>query len=183
VKVIRITCKGADTLPIDLLEEFQGNLKKRGKKEIDKIIKSIEKYGFCAPFFVWNGSGHNYILDGHGRLQALVEMRRMGEDLPLFPVDYIDAVDEDEAKQKLLRINSSYGEMSIDSILEFTEGLDMNWEELDFHINMNNSNDKEEDIKYKQLFEVIIDCDNQQDQERVYNELRERDYKCRLSTL
>jgi len=127
---IRIECSGADSLPLDAIEEFQGNLKKRGKKEIDQIITSIQRFGFSFPFFVWRGEGHNYCLDGHGRIQALAELRRKGHDLPLFPVSYIEAKDHAEAKQKLLRLNSQYGAMSVASVLEFTEGLEMDWEEL-----------------------------------------------------
>lgn len=127
---IRITCRGADSLPLDVIEDFQGSLKKRSKKDIDLIIKSIEKYGFSFPFFVWNGSGHNYCLDGHGRIQALCEMRKRGVSLPLFPVAYIEAADEAEAKQKLLRLNSQYGQMSIDSVMEFAEGLGVDFEDL-----------------------------------------------------
>jgi len=74
-QTIAIQCKGADVLPLDAIEEFQGNLKKRTKADIEKIIVSISKYGFSFPFFVWNGDGHNRCLDGHGRLQALCEMR------------------------------------------------------------------------------------------------------------
>jgi ParB family chromosome partitioning protein len=128
--LIDIKCRAADSLPLDAIEDFQGNLKKRGKKEIDAIITSIEKYGFSFPFFVWNGDGHNRCLDGHGRIQALAEMRKRGIDLPLFPVAYIDAKDEAEAKQKLLRLNSQYGAMSIDSVLEFTDGMEVEWGEL-----------------------------------------------------
>lgn len=127
---IKIACRGADTLPLDLIEDFQGNLKKRGKKEIDQIIKSIEKYGFSFPFFVWNGDGHNRCLDGHGRIQALAEMRKRGASLPLFPVAYIDAKDEAEAKQKLLRLNSQYGQMTIESVLEFSDGLEIDWDDV-----------------------------------------------------
>jgi DNA modification methylase len=128
--VIRIECKGADTLLLDSIEEFQGNLKKRTKDDIQKIITSIEKYGFSFPFFVWNGNGHNRCLDGHGRLQALAEMRKRGADLPLFPVAYVEAEDEEEAKQKLLRLNSAYGTMSVDSVLEFMDGLEIESGEL-----------------------------------------------------
>lgn len=127
---IRIECKGADVLPIDAIEEFQGNLKKRTKKDIDQIITSIEKYGFSFPFFIWNGTGHNLCLDGHGRIQALAEMRRRGEALPLFPVVYVDAKDDAEAKQKLLRLNSQYGQMTIDSVLEFADGIELDTEEI-----------------------------------------------------
>lgn len=129
-ETIRIECRGADTLPLDAIEEFQGNLKKRGKKEIEQIITSIDKYGFSFPFFIWNGTGHNLCLDGHGRIQALAELRRRGVSLPLFPVAYIDAKDEQEARQKLLRLNSQYGIMTMETVLEFTQGLDVSWEDL-----------------------------------------------------
>jgi hypothetical protein len=128
--MIEIKCRGADILPLDAIEDFQGNLKKRNPSDIDKIIKSIEVYGFSFPFFVWNGDGHNRCLDGHGRIQALCKMRQNGESLPMFPVVYIDAKNEDEAKQKLLRLNSQYGQMTMDSVLEFTEGLEVEWEDL-----------------------------------------------------
>ena len=128
--MIRIECTGADSLPLDAIEEFQGNLKKRSKKDIELIITSIEKYGFSFPFFIWNGTGHNYCLDGHGRIQALSELRRKGEDLPMFPVVYVEAKDEAEAKNKLLRLNSQYGQMTVESVLEFTDGIEMQFDEL-----------------------------------------------------
>lgn len=127
---IRIACQGADLLPLDAIEDFQGGLKKRGKREIELIIKSIENYGFSFPFFVWNGTGHNYCLDGHGRIQALAEMRRRGESLPMFPVVYVDAADEAEAKQKLLRLNSQYGAMTKASVIEFAGDIVVDWGDL-----------------------------------------------------
>jgi hypothetical protein len=128
--MIEIQCRGADLLPLDAIEEFQGNLKSRSKDDIQKIIKSIKNYGFSFPFFIWNGDGHNRCMDGHGRIQALAEMRRQGENLPLFPVVYVDAKDEAEARQKLLRLNSQYGKMTVDSVLEFTGGMSVEWGEL-----------------------------------------------------
>ena len=127
---IEIKCTGTDVLPIDVLEDFQGNLKKRGKKEVDLIIKSIKKYGFSFPFFVWESEGRNYVLDGHGRLAALYKLREQGESLPLFPVIYVEAADEAEAKNKLLRLNSEYGKMSIDSVIDFLDGIDADFGEL-----------------------------------------------------
>ena len=128
--MIEIKCRGADSLPLDTIEEFQGNLKKRSKKDIELIITSIKKYGFSFPFFVWNGDGHNRCLDGHGRIQALSEMRRRGENLPLFPVAYIEAENEEEAKQKLLRLNSMYGSMTKDSVLGFVGEMEIDRSEL-----------------------------------------------------
>jgi len=128
--MIEIKCTGTDFLPLEALEDFQGSLKKRGKKEISLITKSIKKYGFSFPFFVWQDGPHNYILDGHGRLTALKLMQSNGDALPLFPVVYIDAQDEAEAKNKLLRLNSGYGKMTKDSIFEFLDGVHVDFEEL-----------------------------------------------------
>lgn len=143
---IRITCKTKESLPLDAIEEFQGRLKKRSKKEIAKIITSILRYGFSFPLFVWKDGGRNRCLDGHGRLLALREMRKtrffldadgkLAEDggepcaLPDLPVVYIDAADEAEARQKVLRLNSCYGELDADGFAEFIDGLDIDWDEL-----------------------------------------------------
>ncbi len=133
-KTIIISCTGSDQLPLVAIENFQGGLKQRGKKETEQIITSILKYGFSFPFFIWKheaqGVEHNYCLDGHGRLGALKELRSRGYELPIFPVCYIDAADEAEAKQKLLRLNSQYGIMSIDSVVDFMKGIKIEAGEL-----------------------------------------------------
>jgi DNA modification methylase len=143
---IRITCKTADYLPLESIEEFQGNLKKRTKKEIDQIITSILKFGFSFPFFVWHHEGRNGCLDGHGRILALREMEKVYYALddagklyvkkepppaiPELPVVYIEAENEAEAKQKMLRLNSQYGIIDIEGFREFIDGLEMDWGDL-----------------------------------------------------
>ena len=145
-QVIRVSCDTRDSLPFSEIEEFQGNLKKRSDKEISKIIVSILKYGFSFPFFVWKDGTRNRCLDGHGRLLALSKMSRRnyfldadgaladddGEPAPIpdLPVVYIEAADESEAKQKVLRLNSCYGVLDADGFSEFAAGLDVAWDEL-----------------------------------------------------
>ena len=60
--MVRIACKTADLLPLDAIEDLQGGLKKRSKKDIELITKSIEKYGFSFPFFVWKNGEHILLL-------------------------------------------------------------------------------------------------------------------------
>lgn len=145
-QTIRISCNVRDTLSFSQIEEFQGNLKKRSKKEISKIITSILKFGFSFPFFVWKDGERNRCLDGHGRLLALTEMSKRhyfldeagklsdddGEPLsiPDLPVVYIEAADEAEAKQKVLRLNSCYGVLDAEGFAEFTAGLEIDWDDL-----------------------------------------------------
>jgi hypothetical protein len=133
-KTIRIACRGAGMLPLDAIEEFQGNLKKRTKQDIEKIIKSIEKNGFTFPFFVWQHDGRNGCLDGHGRIKALCRMREEGWNLPLFPVVYIEAKNEKEAKQKLLLINSHYGNITKKGLADFISVEDIDFDVINISI-------------------------------------------------
>ncbi len=100
--MVRIACKTADLLPLDAIEDLQGGLKKRSKKDIELITKSIEKYGFSFPFFVWKNGEHNYCLDGHGRRLALLELERKGEEIPPLPVVYIEAKDNSREYRDVL---------------------------------------------------------------------------------
>jgi len=123
-KVIEVKCKGADTLPIDRILEFQGELKTLSKDNEKKLRNSILKFGFIAPFFVWDDKGEWRLLDGHQRLKTLLKMREEGYDIPLLPVDYIEADSEEDAKRKLLHITSQYGEFSPEGFENFTLELD-----------------------------------------------------------
>jgi hypothetical protein len=143
---IRITCKVSDFLPLESIKKFQGSLKKRAKREIEQIITSILKFGFAFPFFVWQHEGHNWCLDGHGRMLAICEMTKafyaLNEDgklyakkeptppIPEFPVVFIEAKDEGEAKQLLLRCESRYGIIDRDGFREFIDGLEIEWGDL-----------------------------------------------------
>jgi hypothetical protein len=137
LQTIRICCTGSDLLPLDAIEEFQGKLKRRGKKEIEQIITSILTYGFSFPFYIWNGTGHNYCLDGHGRILALAELRKRGYSLPVFPVVYIDATDEAEAKQKLMQANARYGTMTASTVAAFLGDISFDAAEINLGISKN----------------------------------------------
>ena len=125
-----INCTGADRINLDELTEFQGGLKERSAADIDKIIKSIKKHGFSFPFFVWQHDGVNHVLDGHGRISALKKLQREGEEIPPLPCDYIEAENEAEAKEKLLKLNSQYGRMTADSVAQFLDGLEIELDDL-----------------------------------------------------
>lgn len=101
---IKITCETKKYIPIDELVEFQGALKTITKDEIEKLKKSIVKYGFSFPVFIWNKN----ILDGHQRIAALESLIDDGYTCGDIPVVFIDAKNKKEAAEKLLLINSKY---------------------------------------------------------------------------
>ena len=127
---MEVKCKTNDTLPLSELTEFQGNLKERTDADYAKITKSIKKHGFAFPFFVWKHDGINHVLDGHGRIGALKRMVAQGEHLPPLPVVYVNAKDENDAKELLLKLNSHYGQMTAESVRDFLGDLQIDFEDL-----------------------------------------------------
>ena len=65
--------------------------------------------------------------------------------------------------------------------------LDMSDFNLDWNIEekeeLNEIERKDLSETIKEQFELIIDCDNEEGLEQLYNELTERGYKCKISTL
>jgi hypothetical protein len=130
-KKIKVTCAGAGSLEPDKLQGFQGDLKKLSVKDYEKLKASIKDKGFSFPIFVWKGKGKekNFIIDGHQRLITVQRMIKEGWSLEggKLPVDWIEAKNRKEAKEKLLLAMSQYGKYTEQSFLEFVgeSGLDM----------------------------------------------------------
>lgn len=194
LSAVEIKCETKDRLNIAEMTELQGALKARTDIDYDKIKLSIIKYGFSFPFFVWNDGKKNYILDGHGRFATLCKMQKDGYDIPDLPVVYVDCKDKNEAKQKLLRLNSQYGKMTRESVLEFATGLDLNFDELalpgaaiDFTESVVNDNEvtdetntSESNFNYQNQYGVIVICQSESEQEQIYNKLNNEGYTCKV---
>jgi DNA modification methylase len=129
-KTISIKCESNEYKNIAELTELQGNLKHREDIDYDKIKLSIIKYGFSFPFFYTQLDGKNYILDGHGRFNTLCKMQKDGYIIPDLPCVKVECKDLKEAKEKLLRLNSTYGKMTKESVLTFAEDIDLNFDEI-----------------------------------------------------
>jgi DNA modification methylase len=130
IKSISIKCETKDYLDCHNITEFQGGLKIRDEADIEKAKTSILKYGWSFPFFVWVSGKTNYCLDGHARLLVLKQLEEEGYLIPELPVVYITAKNRAEAKQKLLRLNSNFGHLTKESVLEFAEDIDLNFDEI-----------------------------------------------------
>jgi len=122
---IRIKCQGANNLPIDAIFDFQGGLKKLSEANAVRLATSIFKEGFCSPFHVWENKGDSFCLDGHQRTFVLLGFREAGIPIPgLFPVSFVFADSEKEAREKLLVITSQYGEFQRDQLDDWLTGID-----------------------------------------------------------
>lgn len=184
---IKINCETKDFIKFEDLTEFQGNLKERTDEDINKIVKSIKKYGFSFPFFVWKQGEINYLLDGHGRYKALEKLDSLGYFFPPLPVVYVDCKDEQSARDLLLRLNSHYGKMTKETVLDFIGDYEIDLSDLelpcgtiDFENNIDiDFGDKKTENKISQLG-ILIECENETELEQSFLRLKELGYKCKM---
>lgn len=123
-KKIEIKCKGADLLPFEALMQFQGDLKKLSKTNLEKLKTQILTKGFISPFFIWKNKDSYFILDGTQRDKALKSLQKDGYGIPLLPVVYIEADNKQDAREKLLAISSQYGEFDEDELSSWLKDID-----------------------------------------------------------
>jgi hypothetical protein len=172
MKNILITCDSEDMIHISKFIDLQGNLKTRDDEMYAKIKASIIKYGFRFPVFYVLLDEKNYILDGHGRIDAVNRMIKegysFGEDNTL-PAVRIQAKDKKEAGEILLALNSHYGKMDTSGLNEFLQEFNISaidigefFEPVEFTFN-DYLGEYGDDIQvFDELNEGIIDVDDDQ---------------------
>jgi len=119
-----ITCK-CETPEMATLTEmtpFQDELKKRSAKDITALAATIKEDGLLTPFMLWEHEDKKFILDGHGRREALVQLALNDPSIieQKFPAVIIKADTREDAIKAVLQISSSYGRMNKAGAIKFT---------------------------------------------------------------
>ena len=120
--MIKVNCETKDTLKLMDMLPFQGNLKKRTSQDISELKESLVNEGLMMPFAIWVNEDKNYLLDGHGRKEALTQMALDGDsDILSFdwPCVLIHADNEASARKALLQITSTYGKVTKQGYKQF----------------------------------------------------------------
>lgn len=120
--MIELKCSTPEVTRLSKLVPFQGELKKRTEQDIRKLAESLRTEGLLMPFAVWEHEGKDYLLDGHGRMAALVQLALADPDIlqQELPCVIVKAETEDDARKALLQIVSMCGHISPKGVLEFS---------------------------------------------------------------
>lgn len=124
--MLKVNCVAKDTVKLSDLTPFQGGLKRRKKEDIDSLIESLSSEGMMMPFAVWKSpEGKDFLLDGHGRLEALVKMSLNDIEILTqdFPAVFVEAESEGAARKALLQIVSTYGKIDKNGLKLFVQPL------------------------------------------------------------
>lgn len=105
-------------VPKETLKPYLNNAKIHTAEQIEQIKRSIEEFSFNDPIAIWHD---NEIIEGHGRLLAVMEM----DDIKEVPVIRLDELTDEQRRAYMLvhnKLNMNTGfdfsilEMELDDI-------------------------------------------------------------------
>ncbi len=173
--------------PIEKLVPYAKNSRTHSEEQIAQIAASIKEWGFTTAVLVDEGGG---IIAGHGRLMAA---RRLGMDA--VPVMVAKGWSEAQKRAYVIADNklalnagwdnellalelSELGDLGFD--VELT-GFDL--QEITSLIDAPSDDPQLEEQFYSEVFNIIIECKDESEQEKIFNRLDSEGYKCRIQSL
>lgn len=165
-------------LPLEQLKPYVNNAKLHPAEQVEQIKKSIEEFGFDDPIAIW---GDGTVIEGHGRLIAATEMGL--EKVPVIRLDHL--TDEQRRAYTLvhnkLTMNSGFDSDMLALELEDISELDMGmfgFAEPD--VGSEPEDSRESSFVYHEQYGVIVICESEQEQEKVYERLTGEGLSCKV---
>ena len=176
-----------EQLKVGDLIPYVNNSRTHSDEQVMQVASSIKEFGFTNPILIDDDGG---IIAGHGRLMAAKKLGLV--EVPCIRLGHLS-----EAQRKAyviadnkLALNSEWDNdllkielMQLDSI-----DFDLNLTGFDLSELANIFDPVTEEIElkeqtYSETFNIIIECENEHNQESIYNELQEKGYKCQVQSL
>jgi len=177
-----------ETWPIERCIEYARNPRKNDHA-VDKVAAAIREFGFRVPICA---KSDGTVVDGHLRLKAA---KKLG--LTEVPVVLADDMSEAQIKAFRLSVNKVAELAEWDDELLGLEILDL--KEMGFDLSLTgfdadeigalfpddnlNDDDLPEQKELHATFEVAVECEDETEQEAVFNLLTTEGYKCRILTM
>ena len=171
---------------VDKLSAYELNSRTHSKEQIGQIAASISEFGFTNPVLIDQDNG---IIAGHGRVQAAKKISM--DEVPCIRLSHLS-----EAQRKAyviadnkLALNAGWDDELLKSEIETLQMMDFDIHLLGFdEIELGKMFDEpiEAELKeetYSEVFNVIIECKDEEEQEKVFNRLDTEGYKCRVQSL
>lgn len=169
------------------IKPYAKNAKRHSAEQVDRIAKSITEFGFRQPVVVDNNLE---IIIGHGRFEAV---KKLG--LVTVPCVMVDDLSDEQIKALRLadnKLNESEWDMDMLNLeLEEIESVDMSdfgflddvLKDADDEMpSKENPNIQRKDLSddFKLAMRVVVECDSEEQQKEVYEEMTERGFICRI---
>jgi len=173
--------KKLESVPVGALIPYARNARKHSDEQVAQLAASIREFGFNNPVLVDKENG---IIAGHGRVLAA---RKLGlESVPCLRLDHLTETQRKAyilADNRLAELGGGWDEEMLGIELADLRDEQFDIDLTGFSETPNSEPEEKSEAKITSCFEVVAECEHEQEQQMVYNLLSERKIKCRLSTL
>lgn len=191
---------GIETKRLELksLKETSGNPQKMSDEEFSGMVQSMREKGWLLdnPVVRELKKGVYQILSGHHRIKAAIQAGIIDVDCKV-----LKGIDDATAKKLVLEANSRRGTLDDDKLNYFIQDIlenhDLDFDSLYEEVGLiedsktgiqdiaKEISKKEKDYSNKDfnLFQIIITCKNEQEQEMFYKKLKKEGYECQVLIL
>lgn len=167
---------------------YARNSRTHSDEQVAQIAASIREFGFLNPIIV---DGDNGIIAGHGRVLA-------AQKLGMGSLPCIEAAHLTDAQRKVyviadnkLALNAGWDDdllrIELDELGEMGFDLDLTGFSLDEIASIFDDSEQEDteptEQPYAETFSIVVECESEEEQERIFNRLDSEGYKCRVQSL
>ena len=156
------------------------------KGDVDKIAASLKETPElfeARPVLVIPHDGKYVILGGNLRYEGARANKEKEVPAIIFPED----TPVEKLKEVVIKDNGAFGAWDYDALANEWDDLPLGdwgvpaWNNGEDEAEKEDKTDLSDQIDYE--FKLEIECENEAEQEKMYNELTERGFKCKVLTL
>lgn len=158
------------------------NNPRKNDNAVDTVAKSIQKYGFRNPLIVDDAG---VVWCGNTRLKAAKKLK-----LKEVPCIVVNDLTEQQMTELALLDNKTneIAEWDTDMLADILKTVDLSEFDLDWNVDdvletPNEIDRKDISDTVQSQYELIVDCEDENNLEKLYNEMTQRGYQCKISTL
>lgn len=170
---------------IDRLKENPENPRTISKEKFEKLKNNLQNFPKMLELrpIVYNKDF--VVLGGNMRLKAIKEL--LTEKKIKLKDSYFkkaESLTKDEQDKFIVLDNQEFGDWDFDSLANLFNTDDLiEWGFDEKNLGINDKEQKDLSDKLNSVYEVVISCVNEREQEKIYNDLKKEGYECRILTL
>lgn len=166
-------------IEISRLREYENN-PRNNDKAVEKVAASIREFGFKVPIVI---DKNNVIVCGHTRVRAAKQLK-----LDVVPCIVADDLTPEQIRAFRLADNktSEFSDWDIEKLDAELAALDLDMTLFGFEDGTSRTKAQQrKDLSdaVSEVYEVIVECADESEQEEIFNRLQEEGLQCRVLTL
>ena len=172
---------------VEDLIPYVNNSRTHSDAQVAQIAASIKEFGWTNPILV---DGEKGIIAGHGRLLAARKLEM--SEVPVIELNHLTPTQKKALiiADNKLALNADWEQELLKIEIQALSDDDfditlLGFDEIELG-KMFDEMDEEDDIKaqnYNEVFNIIVECEDESEQEKIFNRLNTEGYKCRVQSL